>query len=121
MRLSLVQFHQGYLFNPLIFSKLTGTILNTPPLHVSRIPLYTTRVYKESASPAGFGVHISRNQVFIGLFGGDVYRKKAPRPHIAVHTSSVQWSLVPIVRIIPYLCSPFRPLRGPAIALVVKW
>ena len=31
MRLSLVQFHQGYLFNKLIFSKLTGTPPNTPP------------------------------------------------------------------------------------------
>ena len=88
---------------------------------MSHIPLYTARVYKESASPAGFRVHISRNQVFIGLFGGDVYKKTAPQSHIAVHTSNVQESLVPIVRNNPYLCSPFRPLRGPAIALVVKW
>ena len=36
MRLSLVQFHQGYLFNPLIFSKLTGTLPNTPPPFCTR-------------------------------------------------------------------------------------
>jgi hypothetical protein len=71
--------------------------------------VYTARAYKELACQTCFPVHISRNQVFIGLFGGDAYKKTAPQPHIAVHMSSVQRSLVPIVRIIPYLCSPFRP------------
>ena len=73
--------------------------------------LYTARVYKESASPAGFGVHISRNQVFIGLFGGNVYRKNAPQPHIAVHTSSVQRSLFSLSEIILIFAVRSAPLR----------
>ena len=50
-----------------------------------------------------------------------MYSKTALWDRFVVQTSFVPTAHVLIVRIIPYLCSPFRPLRGPAIALVVKW
>ena len=53
MVISLVRFHQGYLFNPMIFSKLIGTYPSIPP------PLCTLLMCTKNRSPRPVSVYTS--------------------------------------------------------------
>ena len=102
MRLSLVQFHQGYLFNPLIFSKLSSTLPDIPPprrtplvssssvvLCLCPIFLCTLLVRTKNRLLRQVSVYTSPEIKSFSAFSEEMCTKKRPLNPISLYTRAV--------------------------------
>ena len=97
-----MHFHQGYLFNPLIFSKLTGTLPNTPPplctLHAScssivhcmcPVSLCTPLVRTKNWPARHFFLYTSPEIKSLSAFSEEMCTEKRPHTPISLYTRAV--------------------------------